>query len=317
VFPFPNHSRPAPDQRSNLKFASQVKVQSLGLDRAGMNQKAEASGSKPEDSKDSILAAELAKLESHRSTIKEDNQRYLESHPELTTLLDGFISAVIQQRPSDIVKFGSHYFNSLKSPGAIAGPSPLVIAGPSGVGKGTLIKNLLDNFPEYFGFSVSHTTRLPRPGEVDGQHYHFVTKGEFEGMVKRNEFIEHANVHTAMYGTSKDAVTKVRVSGKICILDIDIQGVRNVKQSNLDCKYLFIAPPSLEALKERLQGRGTEDEEKMKVRLENAPAELEYGNTPGNFDANVVNNELDEAYSEIISYLNKWYVDLALGIRPK
>ncbi len=97
------------------------------------------------------------------------------------------------------------------------GPIPLVLAGPSGVGKGTLIKMLMDKFPDFFGFSVSHTTRAPREGEVHGVHYYFVDKAAFEQGVVQNEFIEHANVHTNMYGTSVMGVEKVNELDQTCL----------------------------------------------------------------------------------------------------
>jgi guanylate kinase len=120
------------------------------------------------------VAAELQKLQDYRSTVAEDNQKYIAGHPELRTLIDDFISAAISHKPPDLVKFGASYFNDLKT-GNI-GPYPVVIAGPSGVGKGTLINKLIAQFPDSFGFCVSHTTRAPREGEQDGVHYNFVTK---------------------------------------------------------------------------------------------------------------------------------------------
>jgi guanylate kinase len=107
------------------------------------------------------------------------------------------------------VNFGIFYFNNLRKNGKV-GPCPIIFAGPSGVGKGTIINKLLEAFPELFGFSVSHTTRPPRQGEVDGVHYNFVTKADFEEAVERGDFVEYAKVHTNYYGTSIQAIEKVR-----------------------------------------------------------------------------------------------------------
>lgn len=126
----------------------------------------------------------------------------------MRTLIDDFVAAVIAHKPADLVKFGAFFFSDLRKNGGL-GPCPVVIAGPSGVGKGTLINRLLAQFPESFGFSVSHTTRAPRPGEENGVHYNFVTKGEFEQAVEKGDFIEYAKVHTSYYGTSLLAVEKV------------------------------------------------------------------------------------------------------------
>jgi guanylate kinase len=190
---------------------------------------------------------------------------------------------------------------------------PIVFAGPSGVGKGTLVKKLMDKFPKSFGFSVSHTTRAPRPGEEDGVHYNFVEKASMEEEISKGMFIEYAHVHTNIYGTSIAAVDKVKSQGKICILDIDIQGVQSVKKSSLEAKYLFINPPSTEALEERLRGRGTETEEKIQVRLKNALGELDFGKGEGNFDASVTNDDLEKCFNDIVTIIDGWYpsVDLA------
>lgn len=155
------------------------------------------------------VAAELQKLQDYRSKIGSENQRYIDAHPELRSLIDDFVASVIAHKPDDLVKFGSFFFSDLRKNGQL-GPCPVVIAGPSGVGKGTLINKLLEKFPEVFGFSVSHTTRGPRAGEENGVHYNFVTKSDFEQAVEKGDFIEYAKVHTSYYGTSIQAVEKVR-----------------------------------------------------------------------------------------------------------
>jgi len=190
--------------------------------------------------------------------------------------------------------------------------TPVVFAGPSGVGKGTLVKKLMDKYPSLFGFSVSHTTRGPRPGEEDGVHYNFVAKEDMEAAIARGEFIEHAHVHTNIYGTSIAAVEKVKSQGKVCILDIDIQGVQSVKKSTLTAKYLFISPPSMADLESRLRGRGTETEEKIQVRLQNATQEMEFGAGEGNFDVVIVNDNLDKCFDEIIATIKSWFPSLDL-----
>ena len=166
----------------------------------------------------------------------------------------------------------------------------------------------MKRYPSLFGFSVSHTTRQPRPGEENGIHYHFVDRETIESGIAAGAFIEHANVHTNIYGTSHAAVEKVQKAGKICILDIDIQGVQQVKQSNLiTCNYVFVSPPSIEELESRLRGRGTETEEKIRVRLNNAKGEMQFGHEPGNFDAIIINEELEIAFQHLVEYLRGWY----------
>jgi len=184
-----------------------------------------------------------------------------------------------------------------------AGPEPLVLCGPSGSGKSTLMKKLTAEFKDCFGFSVSHTTRAPRPGEKDGVDYHYVSRDAMEQLVKEGAFIEHAVFSGNMYGTSRAAVKTVATSGKICILDIDVQGVKLIKLSDLEPNYVFIKPPSREALEERLRARRTESEESLAKRLAAAQAEMDYGETPGNFDKVIVNDDLEKAYSELRCYM--------------
>ena len=179
-----------------------------------------------------------------------------------------------------------------------ASPKPIVICGPSGVGKGTLINMLLAEFGDKVGFSVSHTTRKPRSGEVDGTHYHFSTVEEMEKMIAAGEFVEYARVHGNIYGTSKKAVDAVASEGKVCILDIDVQGAKSVSAAGIDAFFLFVSPPSIEELERRLRGRGTEKEEAIQKRMENATMEL--AQTDLSFwNAKVVNDDKEKAYQSV------------------
>lgn len=154
----------------------------------------------------------------------------------------------------------------------------IVVCGPSGVGKGTLTSMLFEKHGEAFGFSVSHTTRSARPGEVDGKHYHFVTKDEFLKDQGAGNMLEFAHVHSNMYGTSKKAVQAVIDSGKSCILDIDVQGAESIykikDELGFAVVFVFFMPPCDASLEKRLRGRGTETEEKIQLRLKNAKEEV-------------------------------------------
>jgi len=189
--------------------------------------------------------------------------------------------------------------------------SPFVLAGPSGVGKSTLIKLLMDRCPGSFGFSVSHTTRAPRPGEEDGVAYHFTSREAMQKDISEGKFIESNEVHGNFYGTSEAAVNLVSRQGKICILDIDIKGVESVKTSLLKPHYFWIAPPSFEVLEARLRGRGTETEEAIQRRLGNMRREMEYAAQPGNFDHIIVNDDVEKAYTELFGALCGYYPVLA------
>lgn len=180
-----------------------------------------------------------------------------------------------------------------------AGPRAIVIAGPSGVGKGTLIGKLRNEFPKLFGFSVSHTSRAPRSGEKDGVDYHFTTADAILAEVEEGKFIEHAEVHGRHYGTSIAAVESVRKEGRICILDIDVQGCRSARAKQLDALFVFVTPPSLSDLEDRLRGRGTESEDAIKTRLGNAQEEIDAKDEPGLFDSIIINDDLDVAYAQL------------------
>lgn len=181
-------------------------------------------------------------------------------------------------------------------------PRPVVISGPSGTGKSTLLKKLFAEFPDKFGFSISNTTRSPRAGEQDGVDYHFTTVDDFKKLIDEEKFIEWAQFSGNYYGTSIKAVDDVAKQNKICLLDIDMQGVKSVKKCGIDARFLFLSPPSIDSLRERLVGRGTETEDSIAKRIAAASAELEYAKT-GAHDKIIVNDDLDKAYSEFKEFI--------------
>lgn len=182
---------------------------------------------------------------------------------------------------------------------AMAGPRPVVLSGPSGAGKSTLLKKLMKEYDSVFGFSVSHTTRKPRPGEENGKDYHYVTREVMQASIDNGEFIENAEFSGNMYGTSKAAVQDVQAKNLICILDIDMQGVRNIKRTDLNPIYISIQPPSLDVLEKRLRDRKTESEESLQKRLHAARVDMEYSKEPGIFDVVIINENLDDAYRNL------------------
>ena len=183
-------------------------------------------------------------------------------------------------------------------------PRPLVICGPSGVGKSTIIRRLMNEFPNIFGFSVSHTTRKPRVGEVDEVNYHYITHDDFLLGKERGEFIEIAEFSGNMYGTSKMAVQTIQEKGQICILDLEMQGVEQIKKiQELDPHYIFIRPPSIEELERRLKERKTETDESMTKRLTAAKIDLEYVTNSKNFDIVIVNDDIDKATQKLKSFI--------------
>ncbi|EGS21703.1 guanylate kinase-like protein [Thermochaetoides thermophila DSM 1495] len=180
---------------------------------------------------------------------------------------------------------------------------PIVISGPSGVGKGTLYGLLFQRHPDTFTLSVSHTTRPPRPGEQDGVHYHFVTREAFLELKAKDGFVESAQFGDNLYGTSKATIEEQMAKGKTVILDIEIEGVKQIKASGFPARFVFIAPPSEEELERRLRGRGTEKEEAIQKRLRQAKVELEYSKVPGMHDKIIVNDDLEKAYKELEDFV--------------
>ncbi|KAK0079916.1 hypothetical protein PV325_000637 [Microctonus aethiopoides] len=183
------------------------------------------------------------------------------------------------------------------------GPRPLVLCGPSGSGKSTLIQRMCNEFPNTFGFSISHTTRAPRPGEEHGKHYYFTTKEKMQDGISKGEFIETATFNNNMYGTSKQAVENVMNSGRMCVLDIEIEGVKQIKRTTLDPLLVFIKPPSIQQLEKRLKARNTETQESLRRRLAIAVQEIEYGEEPGNFHLTIINDDVEQAYNQLREFI--------------
>lgn len=169
-----------------------------------------------------------------------------------------------------------------------------MITGPSGVGKGTLIRALRERHPE-IGMSISATTRAPREGEVDGVHYHFLSDDEFDRRVAEDDFVEHASYSGNKYGTLRSELVKNAAAGGV-VLEIELQGARQIRESMPDAIQIFIAPPSPEDLRARLVGRGTDSAEDIERRLKVAEEELA---ARDEFSHVVVNDQIDRAVDEL------------------
>jgi guanylate kinase len=202
----------------------------------------------------------------------------------------------------------SHNNELIEEPAAVPRPSrPLliVVSAPSGAGKSTLCNRLVNEFPN-ITYSVSCTTRDPRGEEKDGQHYYFLSKKEFKERIKNGEFLEHAKVHGNFYGTLEDTVLYAMEQGSHILLDIDVQGTEQLRESlmRLDPRHpirrgftdIFISPPSLAELERRLRGRGTDEEAVMKKRLKNAEEEM---TRAPEYSFQVINDDLETAYAEL------------------
>lgn len=176
----------------------------------------------------------------------------------------------------------------------------VVLAGPTAVGKGTVAAYIREHFPEVW-LSVSATTRVPRPGEREGVHYHFVDDTEFKRMREAGELLESAVVHgRASYGTPRKPVEQALAEGRMALLEIDLQGARQVREAMPEAFFVFLAPPSWDELVRRLVGRGTEDAEEREARLATARRELEAAEE---FDVTIVNDEVRHAAEQLVSLM--------------
>jgi guanylate kinase len=184
----------------------------------------------------------------------------------------------------------------------------VVLAGPTAVGKGTVSTFIRENHPEVL-LSISATTRPPRPGEVDGQHYYFVSDAVFDQMIARGDFLEYATVHNASrYGTPRPPIDAALAAGRSVLLEIDLQGARAVKETMPEALLVFLLPPSWEELVRRLIGRGTEDTAEQARRLDTARTELA---AQDEFDVKVVNRDVGRAAEEVVELL------AVPGVRPR
>ena len=177
----------------------------------------------------------------------------------------------------------------------------IVLSGPSGVGKGTLVARLLQHMPDNVWVSVSATTRQPRVGEEDGVHYFFIDQDRFDEIAAQDGFIEWANVHGNCYGTPRAKVEEHIAQGFQVILEIDVQGALQVREKMPEAKLVFVLPPDLEQLEMRLRGRGTDSEEVIDRRLRNAHMEL---SLEKEYDFSIVNDDAERATNELIAYIN-------------
>jgi len=176
-----------------------------------------------------------------------------------------------------------------------------VIAAPSGAGKTSLMQALMKRRPA-LSFSVSCTTRAPRPGEKDGVDYHFVDEATFLAMRSRGEFLESAEVHGNRYGTSKGVITAALAKGEDLILEIDWQGAQQVRAIYPECVGIFILPPSIEELERRMRARGQDSDAVIRRRLDNAREELEHA---GEFEYRIINKDFDTARRELAEIIQK------------
>lgn len=247
-----------------------------------------------------------------KDALTEEHKQYLLAHPEIRQLLQDFMSKLLLKKPDDVYEFSNEYFSYFKNQKAKDSKQikPLVICAPSGCGKGTLINRLFKDFPDMFKLSVSFTTRKAREGEQHGVNYFYTDVKNFEEEIEKGNFIEYTKYAENYYGTNKNQVLEICAKGKVCVLEIEIKGAQNVFKSGLGCNYLFILPPSIESLRERLINRGTEDLEVIEKRINISKAELEELQGLNFFNKRLINDDFEKFYVEVVEYLQELYPTL-------
>jgi guanylate kinase len=267
---------------------------------------AKESGTERTATKESILQSELNKLQEGRDRFKLANQKYINAHPELRTIMDDFMASVVENKPSDILKFAVSYFGALRTSGT-AGFPVLCVTGPPGVGKSTIVKMLMERNPDAFQFPVETTTRTPKKEEKDGVHFNFVSSEQFQTMITNGEFLTYRQVYQNWYGTTLAAFDKVRRRNKICLMDTDVATTDLVRASSLECKYLFIAPKSVDALEKRLKKTNKDTDVVIARKIEQAMEDMTKGTEEGLFDEVVTNDNLETCYRDTAFTLLSWY----------
>jgi guanylate kinase len=191
----------------------------------------------------------------------------------------------------------------------------IVFSAPSGAGKSTLKDALMARFPETLRYSVSATTRKPRPGELEAMHYFFKSQEEFRAMIDKQELVEHMQVHGNFYGTPRAPILKALEAGHSVILDLDVYGKVNFDKAFPDALGILIVPPSIEELERRLVARKSDDAETIRIRVQNASRELEFATRHGKYEYTVVNDNFHYALEELTRILERELEETA-QIRP-
>jgi len=219
-------------------------------------------------------------------------------------VLNDFLSSVLLNKPDDVFVFAKEYFSPF-NPTPLKG-KPIILVGPSGVGKNTLVSHVLTKYEGVFERKVSHTTRPKKVNEKSLKNYYLITREEFETKIKSNDFVEYKEIGGHYYGTCKKEMSRISDNGKIPIIEVDTMGAININKTGCEGNYLFIYPPSFEELRKRI-GNRIETEEEFKKRIELAITEIELANNSVLFTNRLVNDNLDKAVDQFYTLIESQY----------
>ena len=260
----------------------------------------------------------LAYLSVRKDELIQSHSDYQQQHPEIREVLNDFISSVLLHKPvssssivcsilkqNDVYVYAKEYFHPF-NPTPLQ-YKPLILVGPSGVGKKTLVREALKKYGSLFESKKSITTREKRDGDNENSAIEFVTKEVFQKMVDENQFIEHqSKLHGHRYGTSYGELKRIKDAGKIPVIEVDVQGAIDLNKMALEGNYLFIYPPSFEELRKRI-GNRIEDEAAFKVRIADAIKQIELANNSVLFTNRLVNDKLDLAIDQFFTLIEALY----------
>ena len=247
-----------------------------------------------------------AELEVRKDELKGLHFEYIQEHPELNEVLTDYISSILLHKPEDTYLFTREYFTKF-NPEPIAN-KPLIISGPSSVGKTSMIAKLMEAFPGVVGHATSVTTKAVSD---EDQRYKQVSEAEFAQMEENGDLMEASDVHGNRYGVLKRSFMEIVEQNKICVLDIDVQGAEKLFMSELDCNIFFIMPPDMKSLENRMRGEGIVEEEALRKRLRSSQAEIEFAKEKRIiFKEFITNDVLDTSFEEFLRIFFRYYEHL-------
>ncbi|KAL4476786.1 hypothetical protein ABPG72_010623 [Tetrahymena utriculariae] len=242
-----------------------------------------------------------------KAQIKNEHSEYIQKHPELREILNDFLSTVMLEKPQDVYEYAQQYFSYFNIEKDKILLRPIIISGPSGAGKGTLVNMIVQQHNDKFQKSISYTSRKPQRGETHGVEYYFVSREEFEKEIAKNSFLEFCVYQGEYYGTHKGKLESIIQSCKIAILEIDVQGAKKVHKEHPEWNFIFLNATNLEELEKRMKAKGSQlTEQQIDERLKIAIKEIDESKKLG-FYQNLVNDDLEECVEQFIKLTKAKY----------